>query len=270
MKGQKFGMLTIIKDTGKKFENTGIIYLCKCDCGNQKEVSWKLLRNEKKPRSCGCSRKIKGKERFESLYEKTPGCWEWKGTLNTGGYGKFRGISASRVQYQYVHGTIPDNLQVCHTCDNRKCVNPAHLFLGTIGDNLKDMTDKGRRARGSDIASSILTEQMVLEIRQMRLSGKEYQEISDHFNVKWATVACICKNKQWQHVALGEECKNMKQIRKVAQGSQAGTSKLNEDNVIEIRKMLSQGVSAKEIAQQFNVTYWAVCDIRQRRTWKHI
>lgn len=206
MKGKKFGMLTILKDTGKKIKNGGIIYLCKCNCGSQKEVSWKLLKNESKPRSCGCSRKILGKNRFESLFKKTESCWEWQGKLTNTGYGKFRSSAASRASYQYYVGDIPKGMQVCHVCDNKICVNPSHLFLGTISDNMKDKNSKNRQARGSKIGNSILNEEIVLEMRKKRLLGCQYQTLADEYKISWYLVRCICKNRQWKHVALGEEC----------------------------------------------------------------
>lgn len=271
LEGKVFGLWTVIKDSGLRTKNKQIIWQCKCQCGTIRNVKPRILKNESKPRSCGCSRKIRSKEIFESNYEKSKGCWEWKGCLNHGGYGKYGSKRlAHRISYENTYGPIPKGLQVCHTCDNRKCVNPAHLFLGTIGDNLKDMTDKGRRAKGSQIGTSILNENMVLEIRKMRLSGKKYQDISDYFGISWDLVGKICRNEQWQHVALGEECKKMPQIRKVAIGSKAGSAILNEEKVLEIRRSLSEGKNAKDIADEFGVTYWSICDIRQRRTWKHI
>ena len=209
MIGKKFGMCTVIEDSGKRTKDNGIIWVCRCDCGKIKNVSRKLLMNDDKPRSCGCSRKIRAKIQFESHFEKTDGCWIWKGCTNQGGYGKFGGRagSASRVAYQFYVGPIPKNKQVCHKCDNRLCVNPEHLFLGSIGDNMKDRTAKNRQAKGSKIANSILNEQIVLEIRQKRLVGKEYQELADEYKIGWYLVRSICKNRQWKHVPLGEECK---------------------------------------------------------------
>lgn len=208
MIGKKFGMFTIIKDSGKRTKNRSVIYTCKCDCGKMKDVRWPLLKRESRIRSCGCSRKALGKRIFDKNYKKTEGCWEWTGTLNQGGYGKFRGINASRIMWEYEYGKILDDLQVLHTCDNRKCVNPSHLFLGTISDNMKDKVKKNRQSKGSKIGNSILNEEIVYQIRKQRLEGKTYKELQEIFSISFYLVRSICKNRQWKHVELGEECSN--------------------------------------------------------------
>ena len=207
MIGQKFGMLTIIKDTGKRTSSRGIIYLCKCDCGNMKEIRWSLIKRENRPRSCGCSRKILSRKIFESNIEKTEGCWIWKGNFNKGGYGKI-GCKrlAHRDAYVYAYGKVPVGIQVCHTCDNRSCVNPSHLFLGSIADNMADKVKKNRQAKGSKIGSSVLDEEKVYQIRKIRLEGKKYKEICEIFQIDFYLVRKICKNSTWKHVPLGEEC----------------------------------------------------------------
>lgn len=88
--------------------------------------------------------------RFMSKVEKTDTCWNWKASCHKIGYGDFRvGKNmrrAHRVSYTLFVGEIPDNKKVLHKCDNRRCVNPDHLFLGTQKDNMIDMIKKGRDA----------------------------------------------------------------------------------------------------------------------------
>jgi hypothetical protein len=80
-------------------------------------------------------------------------CWSWTGALDSGGYGQCgrdrRLHKTHRVAWMLTHGEIPDGLVVCHHCDNRRCCNPAHLFVGTQGDNVRDMVRKGRNWQAS-------------------------------------------------------------------------------------------------------------------------
>lgn len=130
-------------------------------------------------------------ERFESKYEPIPesGCWIWTACQHELGYGYFHTSKeystrkmdyAHRVSwYLYKGEKPPDNLLVCHKCDVPQCVNPAHLFLGTIGDNMRDMVSKQRWSRGK----IKLSEKDVVEIMKLRKSGIPVLTIAKQFGI---------------------------------------------------------------------------------------
>lgn len=87
---------------------------------------------------------------FWKKVEKTDSCWNWQGCLDSDGYGRFQfnyqRWKTHRLSYHVHKGSIPLDMCVCHSCDNPKCVNPDHLWLGTTQDNTRDRTLKGRTA----------------------------------------------------------------------------------------------------------------------------
>jgi len=132
-------------------------------------------------------------------------CWPWTRWLDRDGYGAFttdgRTHKAHRLAFQLATGTDPGSLVVCHSCDNPSCCNPAHLFLGTQADNLRDMRTKGRSARGSRHPFALLTEAQVVEIRQRRASGALLRVLKADYGINEGTLSEICNRKLWRHVA---------------------------------------------------------------------
>jgi hypothetical protein len=156
-------------------------------------------------------------------------CWSWTACKDTGGYGIFampqKDFSAHRMSWAIHFGDIPEGeghhgVCVCHRCDNRTCVNPDHLFLGTHQQNVADKLAKGRGsngesharimkriksnpnsiARGSKSGTAKLTEEQVLEIRELRSNGMILKEIALEFGVHLGNVSSICSRKSWTHL----------------------------------------------------------------------
>lgn len=147
-------------------------------------------------------------ERFLSKVDITDTCWLWKTGTFKDGYGQFwfnrRGVSAHRFAWIRAYGEIENGLFVCHKCDTPACVNPNHLFLGTLQENTKDMKDKGRAAKGEQNGNSKLTKEKAEEIRRLYVPGKagyknefSVKGLAMKFGVGTSTVHSILQGKCW-------------------------------------------------------------------------
>lgn len=151
---------------------------------------------------------IKDKLRRRSELNPETGCIEWRGAI-TGGYGllslrnngKRTTRSAHRLSYEAHIGEIPKGICICHKCDNRKCINPDHLFLGTHLDNAKDREKKGRgNHRVGEECTAKLTEEQIILIRQLSIGGVSQKEIALKFGMNASTISYIVNQKTWKHV----------------------------------------------------------------------
>ena len=134
-------------------------------------------------------------------------CWEWTGWNNGAGYGAIgkgqKSYLATRWAYYIEHGDDPGDECVCHTCDNPGCVNPAHLWLGTIGDNNRDAWQKGRSFQpetlpGEQNTQAKLTEQ---DVREIRKSNELQRILAEQYGVCHQLISQIKTGKIWKHVA---------------------------------------------------------------------
>lgn len=143
-------------------------------------------------------------ERFKAKVIITDNCWLWDGGKVPDGYGSFRVSSskveaAHRVAYVLAYGDIPDGLFVLHSCDNPPCVRPSHLWLGTGGDNARDMIAKGRANRKGDNANHRkLTSTQVVAIRSKWAAGGTTQRaLAKEYGVHYSTIHLIVRNLVW-------------------------------------------------------------------------
>ena len=136
-------------------------------------------------------------------------CWEWMHGFDRGGYGQLRLIingrvwrKASRIAYYFHYKSDPGDLLVLHKCDNRKCINPHHLFLGTHKENTDDMIAKGRMRtnRGEDCGRSKLTEADVRIIKGLLRDGHTQSQIAERFGISASAVGHIRQGSTWRHV----------------------------------------------------------------------
>ena len=147
-------------------------------------------------------------------------CWTWTGTQRRGGYGAVRTMDgmrqAHRVMWTLTNGEIPDGMILCHTCDNPKCVNPNHLWLGTHATNAADRQRKNRSA-------------------------------------------------------IGERHGSRTKPERILRGQHAPGAKLCPSDVFEIRRLYQRGVNGYvTLAKQFNVSTFAIRQIVNGRTWRHV
>jgi hypothetical protein len=140
---------------------------------------------------------------FWEKVDRTGSCWEWTATKDPGGYGRFavrrKLHGAHRIAYELTYGPIPDGLLVCHRCDNRSCVNPAHLFLGTDQDNTDDCIAKGRIAVGEQRGAKLTAVQVRL-IRELAASGVAHRALGRQFGVASQTIDALIARRTWRHV----------------------------------------------------------------------
>lgn len=157
---------------------------------------------------------------WEKVDRRNPSsCWNWLASTNTDGYGQFAfypekgqrkaNLQAHQIAYFLAHGDIANELCVCHRCDNRKCNNPAHLFLGTHQDNIRDRDEKGRHVPTIGRLNGMvrLNETQVQEIRVLWfVQRSRVEEIAARYDVSVSCIKGIVYGPNWKHLPLPLEC----------------------------------------------------------------
>lgn len=182
-----------------------------CDCG----AAIKHYANRANSRCRPCYAKQKSTpESFWSRVDRSSDCWLWTGAIDENGYGVLnfdrKPTRAHVVAWKLAFGSPPKGLQVCHTCDvkcapgdigYRRCCNPAHLFLGTFSENIKDAAAKGRMARGERSNShkrSRLTPADVQSIRASHGAGASTRTLADAYGVDIKIIQEAVSRRKWK------------------------------------------------------------------------
>ena len=213
--------------------------------------------------------------KFLLQIDQTPGlgpngdCWEWTGVINSSngyGYMKISEINSPvrihRFSYEFFKGKITPGLFVMHSCDNRKCVNPDHLSLGTHQDNMDDAVNKGRMQQGEDRYCAKLTEEEVLQIYKDYKNGKMDQyRLAEKYNVKQTTIQQITSGHTWKHITGG----------KPLESSSKHCSKLEAEDVLKIREEYKTGdISIYDLALKYDVKRDTIFKVVNGKTWKKV
>lgn len=132
-------------------------------------------------------------------------CFEWTGSVARNGYGQIRRngklITVTRLIMHLVHGfNLKSKKFILHHCDNPRCVNPKHLYVGNAKDNMKDKVLRNRQKKGDAIPNSVLDDNKVRRIRELHAEGLSHRAIAKLLKVSHYPIGQVLRNETWKHV----------------------------------------------------------------------
>lgn len=217
-------------------------------------------------------------ERFWSRVLKTPGCWLWLGPLFKSGYGQCSQGRTNRVAFLFSRKRWPaPGMQACHTCDNRACVNPFHLFEGTPAQNSADMRAKWRQRHSEGHPLTSLSPEDVYTIRYAYdFLDEPLREVAAIYGMHFGSISEIGLRKNWRY--LPERWERPSTNRRERSSSRKAARQRQHEQTRKWAVMTPETVIAiraapgkqRDVAKRFNVTQATVSNIKLRKTWSQI
>ncbi len=215
--------------------------------------------------------RIKQRFMLKVMLEES-GCWMWIGARFSGlGYGAFFMLGkteyAHRASFRIFKGPIPTGLEILHSCDNRWCVKPDHLSADTHQQNMQDISDRGRRVRGS--AKITEMQAAALKAEYVKRDG-ELVRLSEKYGIKVSAVQAIVSGRTWSDVSAFGEVGPTEFFSHRHRGEAHHKAKIDEDHVRDIRQAHADGVSLSAIAEWFCISKSSASECIRRKTWQHV
>lgn len=219
----------------------------------------------------GSMRGLPAPQRFEMQFKKgvDDECWNWQASVDQDGYGIFRGVVGTvdykrAHRYSWAHHTqsaIPKGMEVCHSCDNRRCVNPAHLWLGTTAANQADKHRKGRaRVNFGENAPNVSLNES--QVREILADCRPYSQIATNYGVTTMTISDIKCRRSWAHI----------EVDVIGHAPRISPKRGKSDRITPeiVRIIRNSDRRGTELATEYQVSTQLICAIRKRRAWAHV
>ena len=213
-------------------------------------------------------------KRFWTKVNKTETCWNWTAYCNVAGYGTFlyngKARTAHRIAWLLATGKDPGNLLVLHKCDNRKCVNPEHLYIGTAADNVRDSINRRRIKVGeAHYAAKLSVASIEWAVKEYN-SGRDQKSIAKELNVSPSALYNALKGKTWKHVGINSPITKEKGFLHRKRGADHYLAKLNDSMVLEAKHRRLNGETFSAIASDLGVDKTTLWGAVRGKTWKHV
>lgn len=224
-------------------------------------------------------KRLPTKDRFAEKFQRGADdqCWPWTAGTNGAGYGMLwspeagRKVLAHRYSFEIHYGPLNADDLVLHSCDNRACVNPAHLRAGSHKENVSDMDSRGRRVsnarKGETNCNARMTADAVIRLRQRYIAGDALADLVRDFGCTENALTDYTSGRSWRHLLGANGCPTLEQLKAECARRRRSGSKISEEDARDIRAALASGETGRSIAARYGIHTATVSDIKHGRIW---